>query len=256
MPNQNNQRNLSPDAYTPLLFPEEQIRWMAFDLEIAKTLPDEFEDFKRYRPLGISCAATLSSDGDLSMWVEKDAPGNYAQKLTSQTARQLVEHLSAQAEAGCRIVTWNGLGFDFDILYEESAAHPDCKKLALQHTDMMFHVFCEKGYGLSLDKAAKGMGLEGKTEGMDGALAPRLWQAGEHQQVLEYLEQDVRTTLDLAVVCDKQRVLRWVSNTGRLQELKLTRGWLNVDQARKIPLADTSWMRNPWPREKFTGWLE
>lgn len=255
MPHRTPHRTENTLPFTPLLFPEEQTRWLAFDLEIAKTLPDDFDDFKRYRPLGISCAALYSIDGELSLWVEKDADGHISQQLTATSAVSLVEFLLAQSATGCRIVTWNGLGFDFDILFEESGGHPGCKELALQHTDMMFHLFCEKGYGLSLDKAAKGMGLAGKTEGMDGALAPRLWQQGEHQKVLDYLTQDVRTTLDLAVACEKQRALRWISNTGRLQELKLQRGWLAVKEALNLPLPDTSWMHTPWPREKFTGWL-
>lgn len=243
------------EPFTPSLFPEERVRWLAFDLEIAKTLPDDFSDFKRFRPLGISCAATYSSENELTFWVESDPQGQYEKQLTRRTAVQLVEFLLAQSQAGFSIVTWNGLGFDFDILNEESGGHAGCKQLAVEHTDMMFHVFCEKGYGLSLDKAAKGMGLAGKVEGMHGAIAPQLWQQGEHQQVLDYLEQDARTTHDLAVAGDEQRALHWVSNTGKLQELKLPRGWLSVREALKLPLPDTSWMDHPWPREKFTGWL-
>ena len=57
---------------------------------------------------------------------------------------------------------------------------------------MMFHVFCAKGYGLGLDKAARGMGLPGKTAGMDGSMAPLLWKNREFQKVLDYVAQDVR----------------------------------------------------------------
>ena len=40
--------------------------------------------------------------------------------MSQQEAAGLVEYLAAQVEHGYTIVTWNGLGFDFDILAEES----------------------------------------------------------------------------------------------------------------------------------------
>jgi hypothetical protein len=43
------------------------------------------------------------------------------------------------------IVTWNGTGFDFDILAEESGMLAECKGLAVNHVDMMFHVLCRLG---------------------------------------------------------------------------------------------------------------
>ena len=235
---------------------EEGERWLAFDLEIAKVLPEDFGELKQFRPLGISCAATLCSGEEPLLWTEQDARGGYARQLLPATAARLVEYLQERSTAGYRIVTWNGLGFDFDVLYEESGWLPACKTLALEHTDMMFHIFCEKGYALSLDKAARGMGLAGKMEGMDGALAPSLWQEGQQERVLEYLQQDARITLQLAQEGQRQRVLRWVSTTLKLQELKLPRGWLPVKDARNLPLPDTTWMRDPWSRHKFTGWLD
>jgi hypothetical protein len=121
---------------------------------------------------------------------------------------------------------------------------------------MMFHVFCLKGYPLGLDKAAKGMGLKGKPPGISGEMAPRMWEAGQYQQVLDYVQQDVRTLLELAHAIDLERQLRWVSNSGRPQRLSLPSGWLTVKEAQNLPLPDTSWMSNPWPRSKFTKWLD
>ena len=40
------------------------MKLLAFDLEIAKPLPEGCTDWKAHSPLGISCAATLRSDGD------------------------------------------------------------------------------------------------------------------------------------------------------------------------------------------------
>src|SRR3970040_2309649 len=137
-------------------------RYLAFDIEIAKVIPESSNDWNPYRPLGISCAATLSGNGSRQLWYGKTPTGEVADKMRREEVVELVEHLVAEVESGKTILTWYGLGFDFDILAEESGLHETCKELALNHVDMMFHIFCEQGYPLSLDKAAKGMGLPGK----------------------------------------------------------------------------------------------
>jgi len=229
--------------------------YLAFDIEIANMLPDFTEDWKAYRPLGISCAATLAGDGDPVLWHGRTSSGEIANQMSQTEVVELVQYLEEAAKSGYMIVTWNGLGFDFDVLGEESGMIEACKSLAMDHVDMMFHVFCEKGYGLSLDKAAKGMGLPGKPPGMDGSLAPQYWQAGRKKEVMDYVVQDVKTTLDLALAVEHQRQLEWTSNRGYPQTLSLPQGWLTVREAMRIPLPDISWMRDPWPREKFTNWL-
>jgi hypothetical protein len=233
----------------------DQPRYLAFDIESAKILPEGVQDWSPHRPLGISCAATLPSDGEVTLWYGKTPSDDFAPQMSVEEAQSLVKYLTSAADSGYQIVTWNGLGFDFDILAEESGMLPDCRELALNHTDMMFHIFCLKGYPLGLDKAAKGMGLKGKPFGMSGEMAPRMWKDGRFQEVLEYSRQDVQTTLDLAEIVEKQQ-LKWLSNRGKRQFLSLPSGWLPVQEAQKLPTPDTSWMSNPWPRTKFTKWLE
>lgn len=36
-------------------------KYLAFDIEISKPIPDDATDWEQYRPLGISCAATWAS---------------------------------------------------------------------------------------------------------------------------------------------------------------------------------------------------
>ena len=63
----------------------------------------------------------------------------------------LVDYLACQVVAGYTILTWNGLSFDFNVLAEESGMHDECAELALNHVDMMFHIFCLRGHYLGLD---------------------------------------------------------------------------------------------------------
>jgi hypothetical protein len=210
-------------------------------------------DWKRFRPLGITCAAATSSDGGLWNWCAQDASGRFTEKMVKQEAKNLVEILTALVFGGGYIpLTWNGLGFDFDVLSEESGMHEECKELALNHIDMMFHFFASKGYPLGLDAASKGMNLPGKPEGMDGAKAPELWPADPHR-VMAYCSLDVKNTLGVAEAIDTAGRLNWISRSGN-PNYWLCKKWLTVKEAMVMPSPDTSWMSDPWPRSKFYGW--
>lgn len=125
----------------------------------------------------------------------------------------------------------------------------------MNHVDMMFHVLCRLGYGVSLNAAAKGMNLPGKPEAMNGAMAPVLWAEGKRSTVLEYVAQDVRTTAELATRCEATGALRWITKSGRARRMMLPRGWLTMAEAKRLPEPNTSWMTNPWVRADFTAWL-
>lgn len=229
--------------------------YLAFDLEIARIIPDGAEDWKAYRPFGITCAAVVGSDGEPVVWHGVTPEGDSADRMSREELAALVSYLEAEVAAGKTLLTWNGAGFDFDVLAEESGQWESCRQMSLSHVDMMFHFFCLKGFGLGLDKAAQGMSLPGKTKGMDGAKAPRFWQEGRRQEVLDYVCQDVITTYQICAAVEQRRALTWMTSKGTSQILPFPRGWLTVEEAARLPLPDTSWMRNAWPRSKFTGWM-
>lgn len=231
-------------------------RYLAFDIETAKEVPGEDFNWRPHRPLGISCAATLESEsGQPTLWHGKTPAGAPAERMTREDARGLAEYLSRKAAEGFTVLTWNGLGFDFDILAEESGAAASCRQIALGHVDMMFHVLCSQGYPIGLDKVAQGMGLPGKPAGMSGIKAPRLWAEGRFQEVLDYVAQDVRTTMQIARACEGRRKLEWITRKGTKSALRLADGWLTVQDAMRLPEPDTSWMSNPLSRGEFTAWL-
>ncbi len=97
--------------------------------------------------------------------------------------------------------------------------------------------------------------MPGKTTGMNGADAPKLWASGERQRVLDYLAQDVRTTVAVAQACAQMGALQWTSRRGNLMELILPDGWLTVTDAVTVPEPDTSWMDDPQSRSAYTDWL-
>ena len=232
-------------------------KYLAFDIETVKEFPDG-ADWRDHRPLGIGCAAACSFDIPEPLVWHDGVPGGdeIANRMSRDSLAALVLSLSELAGQGYTLLTWNGTGFDFDVLAEESGLPEECRQLALSHVDMMFHLFCAKGYPLALKTASKGMGLPGKTEGMDGGAAVRMWaNPGAREQVVDYCAQDVRATLELALACESAGRLDWTSRKGNPMRLSLPEGWLRVRESLRIPEPDNSWMTNPLERSSFTGWL-
>jgi len=231
-------------------------KFLAFDIETAKILPEDFGDLMSHRPLGITCTATLAQDEEEARrFCSHLADGTPAPQMTREDLSAFVDHLLAKTQEGYTIVTLNGLGFDFDILAEESGRFDDCRRLALGHVDMMFQVFCERGFGVGLNAAARALGLA-KPQDVDGSVAPILWRDGEHDTVLDYVACDCKLTLEVATTSEETRTLVWINKRDKRSRHELPRGWITVEEALKLPPPDTSWMDNPWPRSKFTGWLE
>lgn len=234
---------------------------IAFDLEIVKEIPEGTKDWKELRPLGISCAATMcTGDPRPTLWFH----GKYGSKPLSgrmelDECQELVYYILEQRKQGFIPLTWNGLQFDFDVLAEESDMHEWCKHLALNHIDMMFHFFCVKGFPVGLNAVAKGMGLSGKTKGMHGDLAPTMWAGTDEdrQKVLEYVGQDVITTMEIYETALVHLRVPWVTLKGepRFMPLPLS-GWKTVKECLELPVPDNSWMKNPMTREGFMEWIK
>jgi hypothetical protein len=230
--------------------------FIAFDIETAKEIPGDDFNWKPHRPLGITCIASQSTRDDApEIWYSKDASGSPAPRMTQPDVAKFVRHLSSEMTDGFVPLSWNGLAFDIDILAEESTLVDECRTLARNHVDMMFHVVCEKGFPVALKNAASGLGVQGKLDGVEGIDAPALWAGGQHDVVLDYVAQDVRATLSIALESERRRSFAWTTRKGTISKMPLSRGWLTVDEAARLPLPDTSWMSSPPSRRDFMSWL-
>ncbi len=230
-------------------------KFVAFDIETAKIVPGDDFNWQPHRPLGIACIASLSDDeAEPRIWLTRDADGKPAGQMSAADVAAFVDFLVDAAGQGAAPLSWNGLAFDFDILAEESQRLESCRKLALGHVDMMFQVVCEKGFPVSLQSAASGLGVPGKLAGVAGVDAPVLWAQGQHDKVIEYVAQDVRTTLAVALEAERRKAFAWTTRKGTVSTVPLKRGWLSVEDALKLPLPDTSWMSSPPVRGEFLGW--
>lgn len=245
------------------------MRLCSFDIETATITPDN-DDPHKYRPLGICVAATQLVDTSLGVLgirpaLEWHAPvyspdEMIAPKMDPVSINILIGYLQGAWEDGWVPLTWNGLGFDFDILAEEAADQRGralCAHLALYHYDMAFHMLCSKGFMIGMQAAALGLGLHGKSDGMHGDLAPKLWAESRASQdkVVAYVKQDVQTTSEIALKLIETHKLPWTSQKGRRNEWPVPE-LLNVQEALALPEPDTSWMTNPRQRESYYRWTK
>jgi len=228
--------------------------FVAFDIEI--TAGVHGPDWSIFRPYGISCAATKVDDEPVKVWHgdgdKLTLPGiTHPERMTPGQVAELASYLLSMTHCGHRVVTWNGLGFDFDVLAEESRnpklAREICE-LALNHIDLGFLMRCQLGFMAKLVKVAQGLDVGNKTEGMHGGLAPVLWTGNwpdiQDEQdlaelraqvqalalaqgagfmpgnrmaqdlVCEYVGQDVILTMDVCQALIQRRSVNWITGKG------------------------------------------
>lgn len=227
--------------------------YTAFDIESYKEFPSG-ADWHTYAPLGISCAATYTfgqPKPEIFYNVVEYANGA---PMGGDELMDLLKHLERVVDLGGTIVTWNGT-YDFENLAIETGEAARCAELARNSWDIMYQLFCVKGYPLALNTAALGMGLPGKTEGMHGDLAPVMWKESEEKRdkVLEYVGQDVITTLNVALAVLQNGALEWVSKSGKRMRVPMRPH--TVHDCMSFPDPDNSWMDNPIPKSSFYGWV-
>jgi len=75
------------------------------------------------------------------------------------------------------------------------------------------------------------------------------------RRLFDYVAQDARIALQVAVKSDERRRIEWITRKGSRCSIKLVRGWLSVLDALRLPEPDTSWMDSSIPRGDFTKWI-
>jgi hypothetical protein len=220
--------------------------FVGFDMESIKLAPDREMSDERPLDVGISCAA-LSYGDEIKVWQgHPKLTKKECQEIVSEL--RLINHLNSKS----KIVTWNGCGFDYRVLAEESGLHKECVDLTLQNIDLMFIIFAYKGWFVSLDSSLKSMGLEGKlkkvelSDGtvltkMTGKMAPSLWEQGEYEAVIAYLKEDADQTMKLAYLSNTHKHIKWASKNQKQHILETP--LLTVRECLKLPLPDTAWMK-------------
>ena len=233
-------------------------KYLAFDIETASV--HDGSDWRFFPAAGnLLCGNPAGDSDEPVLWhggndrhasrrPNEPAGGRRAGRIPRKTRSRKATPSSPGMGLGSISISWR----------KSRGCWPNAVALAVAHVDMMFHVFCQLGHGVGLDAAARGMGLAGKTEGMNGATAPVLWAEGRREEVLRYVAQDVRTTLELATTCEACGIFRWLARSGKVRSMALPKGWLAV---RRGPLRCRCLIRRGWTirghgRSLRGGWEE
>ena len=237
------------------------MKLLSYDIEIYNDFPEGEVDLHDIIP-SIAAICTTELDGRF-FYSPKNEDGSGAH-MHPDIARNLVWAMWASAKDGYVPFTWNGTGFDFQLLAYYTGLIEECAHLALNSVDGMLLVTFRKGYYLGLDAALIGAGVAGKQHevtlndgsvitDMNGAKAPEMWRNGEYSAVMDYLRGDVVQPLKLGEVLLSSNQLKWTSKSGRPQGV-FTKMEL-VKDLFKLPVPDTSWMTDPPTRRKFIDWM-
>lgn len=143
-----------------------------FDLETQKTF-DEVGGRTGIASLRLACGVTWSTDRrDFAVYWEKDASA-----------------LVAELKSADRVVGFNILGFDYEVLKPYAPAE---NFRAIRSTDMLVDIFRALNFHVSLDSVAKA--TLGATKTADGLQSVEWFRAGELDRVAEYCKADVDIT--------------------------------------------------------------
>jgi DEAD/DEAH box helicase domain-containing protein len=165
-----------------------------FDVETQRTF-DEVGGRHNIRKLGLSAAVTYSTaDGAFHHYTE-----------------EAVDDLIAELKAADRVVGFNVLGFDYEVLRAYTTDPLD----DIPTVDMLDHIYKRLGFRVSLDNLASTTLRTAKSA--DGLQAVRWYKEGRIQEILEYCQQDVEVTRQLYNYGRKHKHVRFRDRGHRSQ---------------------------------------
>lgn len=209
-------------------------KFVVFDLEFTALVPaHDAHDWGR--DVKVACASTMSSDDSIpSVWCERTSTGEIGDYLSSTTLVQFVGYLQTMHMWGYRVVTWGGAATDFRMLCKELPSHSrTILQMCMTHVDVPFAAATHTGMMMGLAAAAKGMGLEDKSNA--SSLIPALWSSHDRAAVLQHVSTDAFLTAMVVRYVTKHDTLPWITSRG------LLRAWmqaqlLDVSTCLQMPL--------------------
>lgn len=158
---------------------------VVFDLEVQKSI---VTDGRKINPETDVNGWANSKFSKMSFGVLFDYEDNLYKIYDQSNIKELEKRL-LRAE---RIVTYNGVSFDYNVLIEDGC---NIQASPLRDYDILIKLWAKNGRrerGFKLDEVANlNLGI-GKSE--DGAEAPKLFQTGQFARLITYCIKDVHMT--------------------------------------------------------------
>lgn len=189
---------------------------VAFDVELDRLVPELWNETNS--PY-ITCAAIYSEKEGTKLFYTKQQDGG-APRLANEDLFALLDELWDHSQKGALIISWGGTAVDFRALHH--ALHGDeerqskCKQLVIQHIDVPIASATDMGIMFGLDAAARGTG-QGHKSNFVSSFAPRMWDEGQQQQVLEHVQLDAELTLKVykSMMSNVPPRLTWNTKSGK-----------------------------------------
>ena len=231
------------------------MKLLSFDIEISDVFELGYhEDMEKYAPFHISVAATAIHNGEERLWYSENQQGKPALNLTQQRAHELLQYLDEMQQKEFMVCAWNGLSFDLKWIGHQAEDMALAARIALKSYDPMFQFFNLAGFPVGLGKVAEGMGIT-QQKLMDGADAPKQWQAENYQSVMDYCIGDCQMTNLIVRAIQKTRQVRWMTGKGHISSKPMPR-LKTVEEVIQDTGPDQSWMNTPMPKQQFYQWID
>ena len=201
-------------------------KFVFYDLEIAKLIPprdgtlmegyDFCEGWSDFPNMGIAVAAWYCS------WLDDGHQIGYWADGYDFPLQDMFVSLCDDAI----VVGFNSINFD-DKLMAANGMQVSTRYDLLQEIRLAAYGSPDwedqpKGYRYSLDAIARANGMA-KTG--SGELAPKLWQDGQHQSVIDYCKNDVKVSVELLKLGQAGNLVD--PNTGKALQLRLLEDVVN-----------------------------
>lgn len=233
---------------------------LGFDLETAGIVEGDGS-----YAIGITCAALASGVATITYQPQYDRVlFRYGDRMSRGDADRMAWALYQRVLDGDQLVTHNGAGFDWRVLWHEvsHSTRAIVKTIAFHSIDTGLLSFKQLGYMVGLGGLSRGLNLDGKVAGMDGLKAVELWPTtySAQQDILHYVSVDAEQTLAVYERLMQQGTTRWVTRKGTLSKAAFTpytyEGvMLSTYEALTLPDAPVPSWDNPLRSEDLYGWL-
>lgn len=230
------------------------MKLLSFDIEISDIFElKPHEDIEKYAPFHISVASTAIHEGDEQIWYSVDTQNRPLLQMTKTTANDLLAYLKAKQDEGYCVCAWNGLKFDLQWIGYNAQNMQLASEIALHIYDPMFQFFNQRGFPVSLASVAKAMGIK-QSKLMNSEDAPKQWQAGNYQRVMDYVLGDCQIANLIVNEIAKRKEIAWVTQKNEIRTEPVFR-LKTVAEILKEPEPDQSWMKTKILRKSFYEWF-
>lgn len=181
------------------------------DIETTGVIPDEWNANPTALP--IACIGIKVDEVETVVYSNTHT----GDAMTDKQVMDVVEKLLEYNRLNCKVVSFNGSGFDLKLLAqyaEKYGKYKDVHELNRNHIDIMFVAVCERGHPIALAKMCEAMNVGKKTLEGGGLQSVKLWEEKQYERVLEYNKQDVELLANLYKKIAKTNTIEFLSKAG------------------------------------------